>query len=133
MSEHMAGGDPIHHMSPIEAVQEGMEVYDQAGNKVGKVEFVSMGDPEAVTTEGNELREPGLIGRVGMALFGDEREPDVPDPLRAELLRMGFIKVDGPGFIGDDRYVRSDQIQSVSGDKVTLAVDKEQVVKEDPY
>ncbi len=116
----------------MEHIQEGMTVVDLAGEKVGKVEYVQFGDPQAVTTEGNEPGRPaGLIGEAAMAVFGDEREPDVEEPLRSQLLRYGFIKVDGPGLTDKDRYVRADLIGNVSDDIVTLKVSKDQLPRED--
>jgi hypothetical protein len=114
----------------IAQVTDGMTVVDSAGEKVGDVEYVQMGDPQAATTRGNEPDEPGLIGQVGMAILGDEREPDVPEPKRSQLLRYGFIKVDGPGLTDADRYVRSDRIAGVSGDTVTLTVPKDELPTE---
>ena len=114
----------------IERVTEGMTVVDASGEKLGKVEYVQMGDPQAVTTQGNE-NQPDLIGRVGTTILGDEREPDVPEPARSMLVRSGFIKVDGPGLLDTDRYVRSDLIASVSDDTVTLTANKAQLLKEE--
>jgi hypothetical protein len=124
-------GEPVFNTPPIERVREGMTVIDLNGEDLGKVEYVQMGDPEAVTTEGNDLPEPGLLGRVAIAFAGDEREPEVAEPLRSQLLRIGFIKVDGGGWFGDDRYVRSDQIASISGDTVRLSISKHRLAKED--
>jgi hypothetical protein len=117
----------------MERITEGMTVVDLAGEKVGKVEYVQFGDPQAVTTEGNELDRPGggFIGEAAMSVFGDEREPDVDEPLRTQLQRYGFIKVDGPGLFAKDRYVRSDLIGNVSDDVVTLKVSKDQLPRED--
>ena len=131
MSEQSSrSGDSIHPASPIERVREGMVVADAAGERLGTVEYVKMGDPEAVTGQGNEPDEPGLVGRVGMAILGDEREPDVAEPVRSQLLRTGFIKVDGPGLFGTDRYVRGDLIGAVTDDTVTLTVRKDQLPAE---
>ena len=118
--------------STIERVTEGMTVVDAAGDRVGKVEYVQMGDPQATTTEGSEpnVGEPGLLGALGRAIGGDESEPDVPEPGRSTLLRYGFLKVDGPGLTGTDCYVRSDLIGSVSEDTVTLRVNKDQLPRE---
>lgn len=116
--------------SLIELVTTGMTVVDLAGEKVGQVEYVQMGDPRAVTTEGNQLDDPGLIGQLGMAVAGDEREPDVPEPKRSQLLRCGFIKVDGPGITDTDRYVRSDLLGALSGDTVTLSVTRDRLPTE---
>lgn len=109
----------VFHTQPVERVQEGMTVVDAAGEKLGTVAYVKMGDPQAVTTQGNEPGQPGSIGEVPLAVTG-EREPDVPEPLRSQLLRSGFIKVDRPGLLAADRYVPGDRIGDVSGDTVTL-------------
>ena len=116
--------------SLIEQVYEGMQVVDSAGEELGKVEFVKMGDPQAATTQGSESESRGLIGAIGRAIAPDEAEPDVPTPLRDRLLRTGFFKVDGPGLFGTDRYVRADLIQAVSPDRVILQVRKDQLPRE---
>ena len=117
----------------MEQIEEGMTVVDLAGEKGGKVEYVQFGDPEAATTEGNDLERPGggFIGEAAMSVFGDEREPDVDEPLRTQLLRYGFIKVDGPGLLAKDRYVRADLVGNVSDDIVTLKVSRDQLPRED--
>jgi|SRR6266536_5127133 len=121
----------VAHASPIELVHEGMTVVDSAGKKVGTVEGLKMGDPGAATEQGNELQDQGLLGDIAEALGGDEREPDVPGPIRTRLLRSGYIKVDSPGFlIETDRYVAADQIASVTGDTVRLRVGKDALIKE---
>ena len=101
---------------PISQVREGMTVVDAAGNELGKVDYVKMGDPSAMTTMGEEMDTGGLLG-------GDD-EPDVEDPFRSELIRVGFIKVGGSGLFGRARYAPADQIASVEGDTVRLSIDK---------
>jgi hypothetical protein len=117
-------------VGPIEMMREGMTVVDSAGEKVGKVEGLKMGDPGAATEAGNEYQDTGLLGDIAKA-FGDEREPDVPEPARAKLLRSGYIKVDGGVLIETDRYGPADLIASVSGDTVRLRVPKDQLIKEE--
>jgi len=108
-----------------------MTVIDSAGEKVGKVEGLKMGDPGTATEAGNELQDEGFLGDIAEAFGGDEREPDVPGPMRARLLRSGYIKIDSPGFlIETDRYVSAEQIASVAGDTVRLRVTKDALVKE---
>ena len=123
-------GMSVTNLGPIEMVREGMTVVDSTGEKVGKVEGLKMGDPEAVTEQGNELQNTGLLGAVAGAFAGDEREPDVPGPARARLLRSGYIKVDGGFLIETDRYVPADRIASVQGDTVHLTLPKDQLIKE---
>ena len=115
---------------PIGRVQHGMHVVDAAGEDIGRVDFVQMGDPQASTTAGNEDVRSSPLDAVAAA-FGRESEPDVPEPLRSRLVRSGYIKVDGPGLMATDRYVPSDYVHDVTGDRVQLSVRKEDVAKED--
>jgi hypothetical protein len=108
-----------------------MHVIDAAGAEVGKVDFVRMGDTDAVTTQGNDGGPTELVGAIAEAVLPDEREPDVPEPLRSRLLRGGYIKIDGPGMRDTDRYVSSDHVRAVSGDRVQLDVRKEELAIED--
>lgn len=129
MDERMTpDNEPVFNTPLIEQVYQGMKVVDATGEEVGEVEYVQMGDPGTVTTAGNEYQEPGFIRGVARSIFGDE--PDVPEPLRSQLLRSGFIKVDGPGLLDHDRYVRGDQIRSVADDTVTLAINKARMIEE---
>ena len=125
-----SAGMSVTNLGPIEMVREGMTVVDSAGEKVGKVEGLKMGDSEAATDQGNELQDTGFLGDIAEAFGGDEREPDVPGPARARLLRTGYIKVDGGFLIETDRYVPADRIASVQGDTVHLSVPKDRLLKE---
>ena len=117
----------------ISRVREGMDVFDADGDKVGEVDLVRMGDPEAVTTEGQEapggVDDGGLIGDVARA-FGARDEPRVPDSLRARMIHDGFIRIDG-GFLGKTRYAIADQIARVEGDGVRLSVTKDELATDD--
>jgi hypothetical protein len=100
---------------PIADVREGMRVVDAAGNEVGRVTVVKMGDPGAVTTQGQILlNEPSL----------EAEKPHLPPELSERLLRIGYIKVDRKGLFRSDVYAGADQIAKVDGDTVHLAVDQ---------
>jgi hypothetical protein len=114
---------------PIALVREGMRVIDSAGEEIGTVELVKMGDPEAVTAEGEDIADEGLFDTVG-GIFGAGSEPDLPRTLRGRLLRYGFIKIDGKGLFSKDRYVKADRIAGVSGDTVRLNVPKDRAAEE---
>lgn len=114
---------------PIEMVREGMHVFDSAGDDIGTVEYVRMGDPAALTTRGNETEVGGFIRGIADTIVGSE--PDVPQPLKARLARTGFVKIDGPGLADTDRYVAADRIASVDGDRVALGVTKDQLAVEE--
>jgi hypothetical protein len=114
---------------PIAKVVPGMTVVDSTGAEVGKVERVKMGDPEAVTTEGQDVGESeGVVRALADSIFGSE--PDVPGPLAARLLRLGYLKVDGKGLLEADRYVARDEIAEVADHIIRLNVRKEQLTKE---
>jgi hypothetical protein len=115
--------------NPLDAVREGMHVVDAAGQDVGRVELVRMGDPEAATTAGNEERATGPFARVAEA-FGGHGEPDVPEPLRSRLVRSGFLKVSGGHLLAHDRYVPAERVGGVANDRVQLTVRREDLVNE---
>jgi hypothetical protein len=117
---------------PLAQVREGMRVVDAAGNDVGPVELISMGDPGAATTEGNEFRTQGesLLGGIVRAISADIPEPQLPDPLRSRFLIQGFMKIDGGGLTDTDWYASSDMVAGVSGDTVRLSVLKDQLPEE---
>lgn len=113
--------DPV-NAGPISLVTNGMRVVDAEGNEIGKVDEVRMGDPGAVTA-----REPGFtdgnttIDEIGRAIFGVGSQ--LPGPVRETLLRIGYIRIDGKGWLFDkDHYAASDQIARVEGDIVHLTV-----------
>jgi hypothetical protein len=110
----------------LSQVREGMRVVDVNGEELGKVESVQFGDPEGVTVSPIVLQD-----RIGLrAAFFDGPEPHVPEPFFSHLLRLGFAKIDGRGWIDTDYYVTPDMIQSVSGNTVKLKAPKERVITE---
>jgi hypothetical protein len=113
----------------LEQVQAGMHVVDAAGEDVGRVDFVQMGDPQADTTAGNEARESGAFELVAKAL-GGKGEPDVPEPLRSRLVREGYLKLDGANLLDADRYVPAEYVRTVAQDRVQLNVSREALARE---
>ena len=102
---------------------------DATGDDVGRVQFVRMGDAEATTVR-NDDQPRDAIGLVSEAIFPNEREPDVPEPLRSRLRRTGYIKIDGPDLLDTDRYVSSERVREVVEDRVRLSVRKDDLAKE---
>jgi hypothetical protein len=110
--------EPLLGTNPLERIREGMTVSDASGRPLGTVTRVKMGDPEAVTTEGNEP-PPSLLGSA----WGGDADglgDDVPAVLRRHLRRAGFVEVDGPTLHGVERLIPGDRIADVSGDIVRL-------------
>ena len=116
-------------------VYEGMEVYDRTGDKIGTVEHVYLGDVSEgadvsgagpATASGPGRRESSLIQDFAAAFNAGD---DVPEVLRQRLRRQGFIRIDSTGLFAADRYVTPDQISDVTGDRVTLRVTRDELIK----
>lgn len=128
---------------PITLVREGMTVFDAAGEEIGTVDQVQMGDPSAVTTMGQDAGDggggglaaapAGLAGGSGGGMGGagggitayGGGGLDLPESFAADLRRVGFVKIDGKGLFSRDRYAAADEIATVSGDGVRLSVGKD--------
>ena len=115
-------------------IREGMTVYDRTGNNIGTVEYVYLG---AVSEEADKRGEgPATIaapGQAGGSLLDDFAKAiipsdQVPEALRARLLRHGFIRIDSAGLFAADRYVLPGQIESVSGNRITLCVTHDELI-----
>jgi hypothetical protein len=103
-----------------------MSVVDVAGERVGIVELVQAGDPEAAMPQGQVA--DGLVAEVRRAFRGGE--PRVPAELASQLVRVGFVKVDGRGILGRDVYVAAVQVKDVVDDVVHLAVSRTELLPE---
>jgi hypothetical protein len=101
-----------------------MSVVDIAGEHVGIVELVKAGDPEASTSQGQVA--DGLVAEAKRAFRGGE--PRMPAELASQLVRVGFVKVDGRGIVGRDVYVAAVQVKEVVDDVVHLGVADRAVV-----
>jgi hypothetical protein len=101
---------------PISDVMIGDAVVDSTGKEVGTVKFVKMGDPNAVTDEGQEDSGPGFLG-----LGGDSYDlGSLPEQARHQLLRVGFIHIDVSW--ANDRFAGAGQIARVENNTVYLTV-----------
>jgi hypothetical protein len=122
--------DQIFHdeAGPLARVCEGMPVVDAIGQEIGTVEYVKMGNPDTATARGSTQVSTDPVTEIAAAVFGGEA--DVPEPKRSQLLRYGFIRIDGSGLSDTDRFVRSDKIRDVVDDTVRLTISRDQLVAE---
>lgn len=105
-------------MNAIEQVREGIKVVSADGEKVGTVESFKMGDPEAITAEGQLVGERrGPIAEFMANAVG--AGPDISEERAERLLRLGYIRIDGPGLRADS-YRAADQLGRVEEDTVYL-------------
>jgi Uncharacterized protein conserved in bacteria (DUF2171) len=110
--------------TPIAAVRPGMSVVDLAGEHVGTVEMVKAGDPDAATVQ--DQASGGLVAEAKRAFGGGE--PRVPSELASQLVRAGYVKVDGRGILGRDVYVAAVQVKDVVDDVVHLGVSQTELL-----
>lgn len=104
-------------MNAIESVREGMDVFDATGDKIGTIASVKMGDPEAVTADGQQSEQYGGIAGAVVAAF--DGGSNLPDQRRERLLRLGYIEINGTG-IGNHMYESAEAVDRVTEDGVFL-------------
>lgn len=112
-------------------IHVGMKVYDSRRKHIGKIDDFKFSenatDPgvEPADIDGTDKpRQESLLEEVAEAFGGEQ----LPEALRAKLLREGYIRLDS-GLLAADRYIVPSQIASAAGDEVTLNVEKDQLVK----
>jgi hypothetical protein len=107
---------------PISNVAIGDTVVDSTGKELGTVKFVKMGDPNAVTDEGQEDDSPGFLG------LGDDDYDmgNIPEQARHQLMRVGFIHIDVSW--ADDRFAGAGQIARVENNTVYLTVPESNLI-----
>jgi hypothetical protein len=114
-------------------IREGMDVYDQRGDRLGTVERVYLGEAseEAIasgrgpaTAPDPDWRDHSFVDDLVQAFAPDP----VPEVVRARLLQHGFIRVDAAGIFAKDRYVTPDQIARVEPDGVHLRIGRDRLM-----
>ena len=105
-------------MDAMEQVREGMKVVAADGDDIGTVDSLKMGNPDAVTDEGQTAGESvGPIAEFIGDTFGDLAA--LPRERGERLLRVGYIHIEGK-WLSHDSYVAADEIDRVEGDTVYL-------------
>jgi hypothetical protein len=97
-----------------------MHVVGPDGKKIGKVEDLKMGDPEAVTADGQTDPETG--GLVGTLIDDFADTSKLPRHTAERLLRLGYVKIDKSGLFAGHEYVAADDLDRVEGNTLWLKV-----------
>lgn len=111
-------------------VEEGMDVYDSDGDKIGTVERVYFGseDREEPGPESVTAPDPATGGKTLADVVADIFDPqDIPEEVRERLLRRGFLHIDGGVIFDADYYVLPNQVERVTDEDVHLRVKKEKL------
>lgn len=107
-------------MDEMSKLRQGMDVVDLSGDKVGEVRSFKMGDPEAVTTQGQEMETHTGLFDILRRAFGDGT--DIPEQEHERLLRLGYVEIDASGLFKKDFVVSAEQVDKVDDDTVYLSV-----------
>ena len=107
-------------------VQPGMQVEDAAGERIGSVRYIQIGDPSAMESGGG-----GRPLGEGLALaLGAHPEPNVAPEMVGRLLQIGYLKVDDQRRFRPDHhfYVTADEIVAVEEDTVRLGKLRDELI-----
>ena len=114
-----------------EQIEVGMKVFDSERREIGRVDDLKYPenamDPGVQPATGGiaDIRDATLAGAVAEA-FGRE---DVPEPLRSQLLRDGYVHLDAKGLFASNRYILPEQISRMDADGIQLNVTKDALIK----
>ena len=113
------------------ALEIGMKVFDSELHEIGTIddlkypENATAPDVQPATVGIADVRDATLAGAVAEA-FGRE---EVPEPLRSQLLRDGYIHLDAKGFFAKDRYILPEQISRLVAGGIQLNVTRDALIK----
>ena len=101
----------------ITQVREGMDVEDSAGEHVGTVTFIRLGDPTAIEVDLGDASTPGEEFR------GGPQEPNVAPGLVRRLLMSGYIKIDDIRRLRRDHhyYAMAEDVAAIDANTVRLS------------
>ena len=115
-----------------DSIEIGMKVYDSEHREIGTVDGLKYPenaiapDVEPATLDATDEREDNTILDVVADAFGRE---EVPEPLRSQLLRDGYIHLDASGLFAADRYILPEQIARLLPDGIQLNVTRDALIK----
>ena len=117
-----------------ETLHDGMSVVDSAMHEIGTIETFRVtdevpGQPEVDAAGVSPVFEEERETLAG--ILADVFRPDdqLPREMQEKALREGFVRLDADGLFAADRYIFPEQIDRVEGDRLVLAVRKEDLLK----
>ncbi len=133
MNENETG--PMAREDFLARITEGMEVYDSAGEHIGKVDAIYLGAMEDSPAAGVSPVTVGAVPadtadmdvNVFAGLF--HTTTNIPDEIRERLRYQGFIRIAPHGLFRTHRYALRDQVTSVAGDRVTVSAQESKLLK----
>ena len=115
-----------------DSIEIGMRVFDSERREIGVVDDLKYPEnataPDINPATPGTIRDPDdntIVDAVAEA-FGRE---DVPEPLRSQLLRDGYVHLDASGLFARDRYILPEQIARLDADGIQLNVTRDALIK----
>lgn len=105
-------------------IQIGTRVFDSEGRHIGRVDDLKY-PGNSTLSEGGAAHDAIIVDAVADA-FGQDQ---VPEPLRSQLLRDGYIHLDAHGLFARDRYVLPEQISKRDEEGLFLNVTIDALIK----
>jgi hypothetical protein len=112
-------------------IEIGMKVFDSERREIGTVDGLKYPENatapgvEPATVDATDREDATIVDAVAQA-FGRE---DVPEPLRSQLLRDGYVHLDAKGLFAHDRYILPEQISRLDADGIQLNVTLDALIK----
>ena len=113
-------------------ISEGMRVYDRLDQLVGTVQLVYPGgasDAAVARTIRAHEAAAAAAHALGVGPVSAGGDDDVPPELWARMLRQGYVRIEGWGITGAERYVMPEQIAGVSGNRVRLYASRDELTR----
>ena len=107
----------------ISLVEEGMDVYDVNGDKVGTVDSFQYGTEGVTETVPEDNTDDSIMEAVAEVFSPGE----LPEEVRERLLQHGYIRID-KGLLQGFGYVLNNDIRNVGNDGVHLKVDDDGIL-----
>jgi hypothetical protein len=95
----------------LSRVEEGMDVFDRDGRKIGIVKYIQNG-----------------LGLVEEVSDSPALPSNAPLQICRQLMQRGFIKIKA-GLLVSDRFATADQVERVEDDRVALNVSDDELLK----
>ena len=120
--------------SPLAGVKEGMDVYN-GDNKIGTVKDIHFGEAGDVQAQSPAARatataagdDPTRVDTLATEFADAFNGYDMNETIRNRLLQHGFIRID-TGLLGSDKFAMTEQVASVSNDRVELNTDEDGLI-----
>lgn len=116
-----------------EQIQVGMKVFDSERHEIGKVDGLKFPEnavapgvePATLDAADDDRRDDTILDAVAEAFGRDE----IPEPLRSQLLRDGYVRLDAKGLFAHDRYILPEQIARLDAEGIQLNVTRDALIK----